>query len=145
MADIKRAARAEWRGDSRSGSGKISTSSGAITDQPYSWSMRFENEPGTNPEELIAAAHAACYSMALASTLARQGHKLDEVQTEATLTMTRDDSGAKLAHMALKVRARLGTLDEQTFRKVAQEAEQNCPVSNLLRCGLTIELDAAYL
>jgi len=145
MAEIKRSARAEWRGDSRSGKGKISTSSGAISDQPYSWSMRFENEPGTNPEELIAAAHAACYSMALASTLAKQGHQLEEVQTEATLIMERGEGGSRLARMALKVRARLGTLDEDSFRKVAQEAEKSCPVSNLLRCGLTIELDAAYL
>jgi osmotically inducible protein OsmC len=146
MADIERTASAVWQGDLRKGSGQISSTSGVIQNTPYTYATRFENEPGTNPEELIAAAHAACFSMAFANTLAKQGYQPERIETRATCIMVSvPEGGHKIVRMRLVVRGRVPGIDEATFRRVAQEADQGCPVSNLLRCGLEIQHDVSLM
>jgi osmotically inducible protein OsmC len=143
---IERTAQAVWRGDLRSGDGQFSSTSGVFKDVPYSFKTRFENEPGTNPEELIAAAHAACYSMAFAATLARKGHQPQEIETRATCIMEpQQPSGFKITKMRLQTRGRVEGLDEATFKELAKEGEQGCPVSNALRGSLQIELEASLM
>jgi osmotically inducible protein OsmC len=108
--------------------------------------MRFEDEPGTNPEELIAAAHAACFSMAIASTLVKHGYEPVRTDTTATCVMgSRDGGGHEITTMQLHIRAEVPGMDEDTFRKLILEADEVCPVSNLLRNGLEIQIDATLL
>ena len=145
MPEFKRTARAVWNGDSRHGQGRVSSGSGALNDTPYTFVTRFGDAPGTNPEELLAAAHAACFSMALASRLAGAGHPPEEIQTAAACFMTRDDAGVKITRMRLETRVRAPGLDAAAFQQLAAEAEKSCPVGNVLRGGLTIELDAALM
>jgi osmotically inducible protein OsmC len=135
MAQIQRTADAVWQGDSRSGSGKVSTSSGALHDQAYTWSMRFEDKPGTNPEELIAAAHAACFSMALASGLSKAGFTPDSLRTHAILTMEQD-SRWSVTRIRLEVEGQVPNIDDAAFQQQAQTARENCPISRLLSPGL---------
>ena len=143
MAEIKRTADAVWNGDLRGGSGKIASSSGVLKDTPYSFGTRFQQEPGTNPEELIAAAHAACFSMAFADTLGSKRYKPESIETHATCTVSSQAGGGwKITKMRLVTRGRVPGMDGQTFERIAQEAEGKCPVSNLLRPGLEIELEA---
>jgi osmotically inducible protein OsmC len=139
MPGIERTATGVWQGDLKSGKGQIGSTSGVLKDTPFSYATRFENSPGTNPEELIAAAHAACYSMAFSNYLSQQGHVPDEISTRATITL---DSG-KITKMHLETRGRVPGLDDADFKRLADEAEKKCPVSNLLRPGLEISLDAA--
>jgi lipoyl-dependent peroxiredoxin len=136
MAEIQRTADAVWQGDSRSGSGKVSTGSGVIHDQAYTWRMRFEDEPGTNPEELVAAAHAACFSMALASNLRKAGFTPDTLRTHAVLTMEQESGGWTVTRVRLEVNGVVPNIDEDTFQKQAAEAKSNCPISRLLSPGL---------
>ncbi len=136
MADIRRTAEANWQGDSRNGKGTISTQSGELNNTPYTWKMRFENEPGTNPEELIAAAHAGCFTMAFASALARNNHIPERLHTNATLTMEPIDQKQTITKMRLEVEGTVPNIDEATFKRVAEEAEKGCPISRLLRPGL---------
>jgi osmotically inducible protein OsmC len=138
MAGIERTATGRWQGDLRSGTGVMSASSGVLRDVPFTYATRFEHSPGTNPEELIAAAQAGCYSMALANYLSQQGHVPEEIETRATITL---DSG-KLTSMHLETTGRVPGLDDAAFKRLASEAEQRCPVANLLRNGLEISLDA---
>jgi osmotically inducible protein OsmC len=141
MAQIKRSAQARWEGDLKDGVGQISSESGAIRDRPYSFSTRFEDEPGTNPEELLAAAHAACFSMAFSLTLTEKGHKPDYIETHATCVMaSQPEGGFKITEMHLFVEGSAPGLDADTFREIAREADKGCPVSNLLRPGLKIKL-----
>ena len=139
MAAIERTGTGEWRGDLKSGSGSIGSMSGVLRDTPFSYGTRFENVKGTNPEELIAAAHAACFSMAFAHHLSQQGHVPEWIRTQATITL----DGGRIHKMHLVTRGRVPGLDAGDFQRLAVEAEQKCPVSNLLRSGLTISLDAA--
>ncbi len=143
MAEIKRKAEAFWQGDLRQGKGEISSESGAIQNTPYSFATRFEDKPGTNPEELIAAAHAACYGMALAHTLDGEGYRPERVEVQATCGLKRMEEGFKISRMHLRVRGQVPDIDQDSFAKIARQAHQNCPVSQLLRPGLKIELDAA--
>ena len=144
MAGIRRRAHAVWTGSLSDGKGRMETSSGALIEKPYSFHTRFENEPGTNPEELIAAAHAGCYSMAFSATLGDKGYTPERIETHATCTVTpKQGGGWAITGMHLKVRGKVPGLDNATFVEIAHEADKGCPVSNLLRCGLTIELDAA--
>lgn len=143
MADIERTANAVWNGDLRSGNGQISSTSGVLDNTVYSFATRFEHKPGTNPEELIAAAHAACFSMAFANTLSKKGHQPQEVQTSATCVLSpQQPSGFKITKMRLESRVKVDGLDDATFQQIAREAEAGCPVSNVLRGGLEIELNA---
>ena len=142
MAELKRKAGAIWRGDLKNGEGFLSTESKAVFEKPYSFSTRFENEPGTNPEELIAAAHAGCYSMAFANTLKKKGYDPKQIDTTATCTLSpKEGGGFEITKMLLHVRGQVDGIDEATFREIAKEADKGCPVSNLLRGGLTIEHD----
>jgi osmotically inducible protein OsmC len=146
MADIKRTASAAWFGDLRKGKGRVSSGSGVLKDQSYRFGTRFENEPGTNPEELIAAAHAACYSMAFAATLSDRGYEPERIETEATCILTSQEGGGwTITGMRLQVRGQIPGIDVATFKQIAEEADKGCPVSNLLRSGLTIDLDVALV
>jgi osmotically inducible protein OsmC len=142
MVDIKRKAEAVWTGDLRNGQGRLNSTSGVLQDTPYSFGTRFRDVPGTNPEELIAAAHAGCYSMALADTLGSRGYKPARIHTRATISLSRKEEGGwKVARSHLEVRAAVPGIDEATFRQIAADAEKGCPVSNALR-AIAIELDA---
>lgn len=145
MTEINRKAGALWSGDSKSGHGIVSTESQALFEQPYSYQTRFDNQQGTNPEELLAAAHAACFSMAFAGTLKRNGFEPKRTDTNATCTMVSKNGGYEIARMQLHVRAEVPGIDTNTFQELVAEADQGCPVSNLLREGLEIEIDATLI
>jgi osmotically inducible protein OsmC len=146
MAEFRRTAEAVWKGDLRGGNGRIASESGVLDDVGYSFSTRFENEPGTNPEELIAAAHAGCFSMAFASTLAEKGHRPESIETHATCVLaSRKGGGFAITQMLLKVRGRVPDIDQVLFEQIAEEADGGCPVSNLLREGLDIQLEATLV
>lgn len=142
MADIKRKANAEWTGDLRGGKGRMDTASGALKEIAYGFSTRFEDAPGTNPEELLAAAHAGCFSMAFSATLGRKGFTPESIQTTATCIMTKEEAGFRISKMVLETVGRVPGIDEATFKEIAAEAEKGCPVSTLLRPGLEVELHA---
>ncbi len=139
MAPIQRTATGEWHGDLKGGRGVIDATSGVLQETQFTYATRFENAKGTNPEELIASAHAACYSMAFANYLSKGGHVPERITTRATITL---DNG-NINHMRLETRGRVPGMDEATFKQMAEEAEKQCPVSNLLRNGLEITLDAS--
>lgn len=139
MAAIERTASAVWRGDLKGGSGSIGSTSGVLDDTPFSFATRFENAKGTNPEELIAAAHAACFSMAFANFLATHGHEPEQISTRATISL----QDGSINTMQLVTEGRVPGLDAAEFERLAAEAEKKCPVSNLLRSGLTITLEAS--
>lgn len=139
MPAIQRSATGLWTGDLRSGSGQIDAPSGVLDATPFTFATRFENARGTNPEELIAAAHAACFSMAFANYLTQQGHAPESIETRATVTL---DGGAITA-MHLETKGRVPDVEAEAFARLADEAEKHCPVSNLLRPGLSISLDAS--
>jgi lipoyl-dependent peroxiredoxin len=138
VAAIERTASAVWRGDLKTGSGGISATSGVLRDTPFTYATRFENARGTNPEELIAAAHAACFSMAFANYLSTQGHRPMQISTRATVSL---ENGV-IGKMRLVTQGQVPGMSEAAFKQYAIEAEKKCPVSNLLRPGLTITLDA---
>jgi lipoyl-dependent peroxiredoxin len=141
MADILRTAEAVWDGDLRGGKGKFSATSGVFKDTPYSFATRFESANGTNPEELIAAAHAACYSMALSGKLGSLGHKPERIQTTATCHLTpQQPAGFAITKMHLETRGKVPGMDEATFQKIALETA--CPVSGALKGSVAIEIDA---
>jgi osmotically inducible protein OsmC len=142
---IERRAHATWEGDLRSGSGRFDlTSSGAITGQSVTFASRFEPEAGgkTSPEELIAAAHATCVSMALANGLAQDGHPPARLEADAVATLDQTDDGFRITKMHLTVRGEVDGLDEAAFRQAAETAKDGCPVSNALG-GVEISLDAS--
>jgi len=133
-----RKARAVWRGTGRDGDGDLSTDSEVLKETPYSFKTRFENEKGTNPEELIAAAHAGCFTMAVAFGLQRAGYTPTELATEAAVSLDPDGGGFKISRSALTLTADVPGLDQETFDKLAKEAEQNCPVSKVLNAEITL-------
>lgn len=134
-----RKARAVWNGTGRDGSGHLSSDSGVLARTPYSFKTRFENEKGTNPEELIAAAHAGCFTMALAFGLQRAGFTPQELSTEAAVSLEQDGAGFRISRSALTLRASVPNLDQATFAKLSQEAEKNCPVSKVLNAEITLD------
>lgn len=136
-----RNASAEWKGTLREGDGRFDTETGL--GGPYSFGSRFESGKGSNPEELIAAAHAACFSMALAGALEKAGAKPERVRTEAACTVERQDGGFKITSMRLVCRGRVSGIDEAKFREAAEGAKNGCPVSGALMNNVKIELDAA--
>ena len=140
---MQRAATAVWNGTLKDGKGTISTASGVLSSAPYSFSTRFENGQGTNPEELIAAAHAGCFTMALAFELQTAGYTPTELATEAAVSLEPEGQGFKITRSALTLSASVPGLDETTFRQLAQSAEKNCPVSKVLRAEITLEAKLA--
>jgi osmotically inducible protein OsmC len=146
MADITRTAQATWNGGLKGGSGRFSATSGVLKDVPYSFATRFESAPGTNPEELIAAAHAACFSMAFSATLEREGFPAQEINTRATCHLSpKPEGGFRISKMHLETRGKVPGLDAAKFQEIARKAEQGCPVSNALRGGIEIALDAQLM
>ncbi len=134
-----RKAKAVWRGTGRAGNGNLSTDSGVLSDTPYSFRTRFENEKGTNPEELIAAAHAGCFTMALAFQLQGAGFTPTELSTEAAVSLEPEGQGFRITRSALTLRANVPNLDAAAFAKMAGEAEKNCPVSKVLNAQITLD------
>ena len=134
-----RKANAVWRGTGRDGEGALTSASGVLKDTPYSFKTRFEDQPGTNPEELIAAAHAGCFTMALAFALQREGFTPTELATEAAVSLDQDGAGFKITRSALTLRARVPGLSEAKFREVAEAAEKTCPVSRVLNAEITLD------
>src|SRR5271155_4875799 len=134
-----RKARAVWRGTGRAGNGELSTDSGVLSRTPYSFRTRFENEKGTNPEELIAAAHAGCFTMALAFQLQSAGYTPTELSTEAAVSLEPEGSGFRITRSALTLRATVPNLTEATFDQLAKNAELNCPGSKVLKAEITLD------
>src|SRR5205807_3481218 len=135
---MQRKASAVWKGGLKDGKGTVSATSGVLSNTPYSFTTRFENTPGTNPEELIAAAHAACFSMALSAQLGNANLTPESISTAATLTMEKLDAGWTITTVQLDVTARVPKADEAAFRKAAEDAKKGCPVSKLLNANITM-------
>jgi len=138
MATIKRNATAAWSGSGKDGRGGLTTQSGTLADTPYSFTTRFGDGKGTNPEELIAAAHAGCFTMALAFRLSGAGHPPETLQTKADLTMEQEGSGWKIATIALTSRGKVPGASQDEFVKLAEEAKAGCPVSKVLNATITL-------
>jgi lipoyl-dependent peroxiredoxin len=134
-----RKAKAVWRGTGRAGNGNLSTDSGVLAETPYSFRTRFENEKGTNPEELLAAAHAGCFTMALAFRLQGAGYTPTELDTEAAVTLESEGQGFRISRSALTLRAKVPNLDEAKFAELAKDAEETCPVSKALKAEITLD------
>ena len=134
-----RKAKAVWRGTGRDGSGDLSTDSGVLASTPFSFKTRFENEKGTNPEELIAAAHAGCFTMALAFAMQAAGLTPTELSTEAAVTLEPEGKGFKISRSALTLRAKVPNLDEAKFADLVRDAEKNCPVSKVLNAEINLD------
>src|SRR3954471_17189564 len=134
-----RKARAVWHGTGKAGDGQLTTDSGVLAETPYSFRTRFENEKGTNPEELIAAAHAGCFTMALAFGLQTGGYTPTELTTEAAVTLEPEGQGFRISRSALTLRAQVPNLDETKFVAMARDAEKNCPVSKALNVAITLD------
>ncbi len=140
---MERTAESTWTGSGKEGKGKLSTQTGAMKDQPYSFSARFEEngKPGTNPEELIGAAHAGCFNMALAVALGKENITPDELHTKATVSLTKTEGGFSINKINLNLTAKIPGIEDEKFQEIARGAKQNCPVSKLLT-GAEITLDA---
>ena len=136
---MKRSASAVWKGGLKDGRGTISTQSGVLADTQYSFSTRFEEGKGTNPEELVAAAHAGCFSMALSAQLNNAGQTAESIETEATVTLDKTDAGFTITAVHLKVRAKVPGATPPDFQKAADAAKAGCPISRLLKAEITME------
>lgn len=139
-----RTAKAHWAGNGMQGEGTVTTQSGVLNSQPYSFKLRFENadgKAGTNPEELIAAAHSSCFSMALAFALANAGFTADSIDTDAEVTLTPGDGGFSITAIALKLTAKIPNIDQAQFSQIADGAKANCPISKALS-AVPITLEA---
>ena len=139
MATIKRNASAHWTGTGKEGKGAITTQSGVLSDTPYSFSRRFGDEKGTNPEELIAAAHAGCFTMALALALSGAGKPPESLDTKADVSLEQVEGGWKIAAVALTLKAKVPGLTKDEFIKLAETAKANCPVSKVLNATITLD------
>jgi lipoyl-dependent peroxiredoxin len=135
---MQRKASAIWKGGLKDGKGSVSSASGVLNNTPYSFTTRFENTPGTNPEELIAAAHAACFSMALSVQLGTANLTPSSIETSATLTFEKLDSGWTITASHLDVVGRVPGADQATFQKLAENAKAGCPVSKVLKANITM-------
>src|SRR5262245_51650577 len=136
---MKRKASAIWRGGLKDGKGNISSESGVLKDTPYSFSTRFENGVGTNPEELIAAAHAGCFSMAFSAELGKAGITPESIHTTATITLEKTDAGFTVTQSHLDVAARIPGADKDKVVAIANAAKAGCPISRLLKANITMD------
>ena len=139
IQDMKRSASAEWNGNLSDGKGTISTESGVLDGSQYSFDTRFEDGKGTNPEELIGAAHAGCYSMALSHELAGAGHEAKSVKTRATVQLDKVEGGFAISAVHLDVDAHVPGIEQSKFDEIAEGAKQNCPVSKVLNADITMQ------
>jgi lipoyl-dependent peroxiredoxin len=136
---MKQKASAIWNGSLKEGHGVISTGSGALAAKPYSFRTRFEGEPGTNPEELIGAAHASCFSMALSMMLGMAGFVPEKIETQATITLDHKEGGFAVTASHLEVTATVPGADDAAFQDAAAKAKAGCPISKLLNATITME------
>jgi osmotically inducible protein OsmC len=136
---MKRKASAVWTGGIKDGRGKISTDSGVLRDTPYSFTTRFENGAGTNPEELIAAAHAGCFSMALSAQLGSAGLTAERISTSASVTLDKVEGGFAITAVHLDVTAKVPGADKKAFEAAANNAKTGCPVSKVLNATITMD------
>ena len=139
---MQRKASARWQGTVKEGAGTIATQSGTLKDTPYSFAARFGDGKGTNPEELIAAAHAGCFSMALSGELGQHGHEVESVETEARVHIDKVEGGFAIKRIELITRASVPGIDNDHFQEHAKAAKEGCPVSQALAAVESIELDA---
>ena len=139
---MKRTASARYEGLGKAGKGHISTQSGVLSDSAYGFSTRFEDEPGTNPEELVAAAHAACFTMALSFALAKAGHEDGTLETSAAVTLDKDGDGFKVTRSDLTLTGSVPGIDAGEFERIANDAKANCPISKLLNAEITLTINA---
>lgn len=137
---MKRSGSAVWQGDLKNGKGTVSTDSAVLSEQQYSFGTRFENGKGTNPEELIAAAHAGCFTMALSAQLGNAGLTPEKLETKATVTLDKLEAGWAVTHILLEVKGRVPSADHATWEKATQAAKTGCPISKLL--NTTIDMNA---
>ncbi|MGQ0700809.1 MAG: OsmC family protein [Panacagrimonas sp.] len=140
---IKRRGSVVWQGGIKDGKGAISTESGALKDYPYGFASRFEGKAGSNPEELIAAGHAACFTMALSLILGQSNLVAEQMDTSATVTLEQVEGGYAITAVHLDLRARVPGADTETFQRLAGMAKLGCPVSKLFKAEIT--LDATLL
>jgi osmotically inducible protein OsmC len=138
-----RKAKAVWQGTGKEGTGHLSSDSGVLSSTPYSFKTRFENERGTNPEELIAAAHAGCFAMALAFQLQSAGFTPTELAVEAAVSIEQEGGGFRITKSALTLRADVPGIDRPKFEELARNAEKNCPVSKVLNAQITMDFTLA--
>jgi osmotically inducible protein OsmC len=136
---MKRTGSAHWAGGLKDGKGAVSTPSGVLTNTQYSFSTRFENGIGTNPEELIAAAHAGCFSMALSAQLGNAGMTAESIDTTATVTLDKTDDGFSITSSHLDVTVKIPGADKEKFEEAAKAAETGCPVSRVLNAKITMD------
>ena len=137
---ITRTASARYEGFGKDGRGAVSTGSGVLSDQPYDFGRRFGDEPGTNPEELVAAAHASCCTMALSFALAKEGLSDGTLETTARVKLDKDGEGFKVSRSDLTLTAQVAGIDEARFRELAEGAKQGCPISKLLNAEMSLEI-----
>jgi osmotically inducible protein OsmC len=140
---MKRTAQAKWQGDLKSGTGTISTASGTLASTPYSFHTRFEDGKGTNPEELLAAAHAGCFTMALSAQLAQAGLKADSLETSCTITLEQKEGGFAITGSHLELKAKVPGATQEAFEKATQAAKAGCPVSKLYNTAITLNATLA--
>jgi osmotically inducible protein OsmC len=140
---MKRTASARWRGELKQGTGTLSTQSGTLKDTAYSFATRFESGAGTNPEELIAAAHAGCFTMALAAALGRAGFTPQELSTQATVTLEQVQGNWTISAVHLELNGHVPGIEKAKFDELAADAKANCPVSRVLNANITLEAKLA--
>ncbi|HEY7532494.1 MAG TPA: OsmC family protein [Nitrospiraceae bacterium] len=136
---MKRSGSAVWQGDLKTGKGTVSTDSGVLSQTQYSFTTRFENGKGTNPEELIAAAHAGCFSMALSAQLGNAGLTAEKLETSATVTFDKLEAGWTVTQIRLDVKGKVPNADKATWEKATQAAKSGCPISRLLNTTIIME------
>jgi osmotically inducible protein OsmC len=135
---MKRSAQAHWSGDLKGGTGSVTTASATLSNTPYSFHSRFEQGQGTNPEELLAAAHAGCFTMAVSAQLAKAGLKADSLDTTCTITLEQKDGGFAITESHLELRAKIPGASEKAFEEATQAAKAGCPVSKLFNTTITL-------
>ncbi|MBA2657035.1 MAG: OsmC family protein [Tatlockia sp.] len=136
---MKRHGSAEWCGGLKDGKGTVSTESGVLNQTQYSFATRFENGSGTNPEELIAVAHAGCFSMAFAAQLEQEGFKAESIKTTATVSLEKSEEGFSIPAIHLEMSAKVPNASLESFNKAAKNAKENCPVSKLMKATITMD------
>jgi len=136
---IHKKGQAHWEGDIKRGKGTVSTESGALNQQPYGFNTRFEGAAGTNPEELIGAAHAACFSMALSLMLGEEGYTAQSIDTTADVSLDKKDAGFAITKIALQSKVRVPDIDDAAFDAIIQKAKAGCPVSQVLNAEITLD------
>jgi osmotically inducible protein OsmC len=136
---MKRSASAQWQGDLKSGSGSISIDSGKLSNTPYSFTSRFESGKGTNPEELLAAAHAGCFTMALSNQLAKAGFPAEKLETSCTISLEQKDGGFAITESHLVLKAKVPGITAEAFEAATSGAKSGCPVSKLFNTNITLD------